>query len=249
MYAVQTTGTAPAPQEDPRGYIEASWDAFLELWPQILDAMHEAADIVATTEAGTFRHDTARTALENLRRLARIHTATVRKVEEYQGYLTLGRAGLGALPVAVLTAFSALALIIAWSFRQYQAQRDLLDMIQAGTLTPDEAARLQDTGPTPPTDILGGLGLGAGGLALLILAGLLLLKRWRDNPDLLVFHENPPDGVWSNRVYEVRYRHDENRENYKHTFRPGVRLQGLPDGSVRLFHPDRPLWRDFPEYD
>lgn len=244
MYATTTTagGSSTA---DPRGYIESVWGSYLALWPKILDAMHEAAELKATTPAGSLDHEAAGAALENLRRLAKLHTATVRKVEELGEYVTLGGAGLGAVPVAVLAAFSALAAVIAWSFRQYEAQRQVLDMIAAGTLTPDEAVRLQEAGPEPPTAVLGGLGIGVGGLALLALAAFLILNRWRDNPDLLVFHENPPDGVWSHRVYEVRYRHDDNRENYKHTFRPGVRLQGLPDGSVRLYHPSRPLWRDF----
>ena len=168
MYALDVTG-APSPEQDPQGYIEAVWGSYLALWPKILDAMHEAASVAAATQAGTLAHDTARTALANLQRLAKVHTATVRKVEEYQGYLNLGRAGLGSVPVVVLTAFAALAAIIAWSFREYEAQRDLLDMIEAGTLTPEQAAAIQDTGPAPPPAILGGLGMGAGGLALLAL--------------------------------------------------------------------------------
>jgi hypothetical protein len=56
--------------------------------------------------------------------------------------------------------------------------------------------------------------------------------------------------VMSHRVYEIRYKHVEaderGRRNFKHTFRPGVCAEMLPDGSVRLYHKDgKPLMRDY----
>jgi hypothetical protein len=67
-------------------------------------------------------------------------------------------------------------------------------------------------------------------------------------PGLTVF-TNPPEGegeVVSERVYEIRYRHIEDGANYKHSFRPGVCAELLPDGSVRLYHRDgKPLMREF----
>lgn len=64
---------------------------------------------------------------------------------------------------------------------------------------------------------------------------------------------NPSRGrgqVVSRRVYEVRYRHVQKdakgRRDFRHTFRPGVCAELLPDGSVRLYHKDgKPLMREY----
>lgn len=231
------------PEVDPVGYIKTVWADFVNLFPSILNQQHRAATYAATLPAGSVAQQAARAAVDALARLAKIHTATVRKVEEYGGYIGLS----GVLPVAIAAAFSALALIVVWSFREYEAQKQILDMIEAGTLTPEQATAVAEaTGPSPSLDIIGGLaGVGGVGVLLLVaLAVVLFARRWRPNPDLMVFRENPGE-VWSGRVYDLRYRHDEDGGDYIHDFRPGVHMEGLEDGSVRLFHPSRPLWRDF----
>lgn len=68
-------------------------------------------------------------------------------------------------------------------------------------------------------------------------------RRMRRNPETL------PTLVaiqQSKRVYEVAYKHIEDGEDYKHKFAPGVCMELLADGSVRLYREDgRPLYRDF----
>jgi hypothetical protein len=44
-------------------------------------------------------------------------------------------------------------------------------------------------------------------------------------------------------VSEVRYYRGGGR-HYRHRFKPGVRQEILADGSVRLYHPRRPVWAD-----
>lgn len=233
------------PQVDPVGYVKGVYDDFLNLFPAILNQLHRASTLAATLPPGSYAQQAARAAVDALAYLQRVHTATVRKIEEYGGYIGLS----GVLPVAVAAAFSALALVVVWSFREYEAQKQILDSIKAGTLTPEQAQAIATaTGPKPSTDILGSLADigGVGVLVILAVALLVFARNWRPNPDLLVFRENPTDpDIWSHRVYDLRYRHDEDGADYVHNFRPGVRMEALQDGSVRLFHANRRLWRDF----
>lgn len=59
---------------------------------------------------------------------------------------------------------------------------------------------------------------------------------------------NPPDGVagtLAERVYEIRYRHASDHKDYKHSFGPGVRITLLKDGRAVVWHPAKPVWKDF----
>lgn len=48
----------------------------------------------------------------------------------------------------------------------------------------------------------------------------------------------------SKRVYEVAYKHDDDGKDYKHDFGPGVCLELLSDGSIRIYSMSgKPLWR------
>ena len=50
----------------------------------------------------------------------------------------------------------------------------------------------------------------------------------------------------SERVYDVRYQHVDDGQDYVHDFGPGVELEALEDGSVELHHRDgHPLWETF----
>lgn len=89
----------------------------------------------------------------------------------------LGAAGvqLGVVPIAVLVLAGTVAALMAGVFFSYAKQRDLLDAIESGTLTPEEAARLR---PSPFGLELGGLGtLALIGGAVLILPKLLGRRR------------------------------------------------------------------------
>lgn len=224
---------------EPSAWIAAVWDSFVELWPKILGLQHAAAEIAATSAPGTVRHDTARAVVDGAAQLSRIHTATQRKVEEYTGYL-----GLGSAVVVGSLALAALALVVLWCFRRYDALNATLDAVQRGDITSSEAQSLLDSaGPLPDLSVVGA-GL-TGTVVGLLLAGALLWwwSRKRHNPDLVVL--NPPPGVWSHAVTRLEYVHDDDGEAYRHDFRPGVVMEGLEDGSVRLYNPDRPIWQEF----
>jgi hypothetical protein len=52
----------------------------------------------------------------------------------------------------------------------------------------------------------------------------------------------------SDRAVAIKYRHRKDGQYYEHTFRPGVRVGLLDDGSVKLTSAEgRRLWRDFPD--
>jgi hypothetical protein len=242
-----------APQTDAEasdaGYIRNTWRAYLELWPKILGLQHAAAEIAATTpDRSSDRYKTARAIVDGAAELARIHTATVRQVESYAGYL-----GLGAAPAAIpgALALAALVAVIAWSFRRYDALDATYAAIESGTVTADEATELLDeAGPMPDVGWLGGIStgvlLGAAavvGLLFYLGQGKRLAPR-APNPDLMLLGMNP-DPEWSSDVLQLDYVHGDNGQPYTHSFKPGVRMQALEDGSVRLYHPRRKIWKEF----
>lgn len=66
--------------------------------------------------------------------------------------------------------------------------------------------------------------------------------------------KNPPAVpvayVLSDRALEIAYTHAADGKDYQHTFRKGVRIQLLRDGSARLYRPDgRPVWKLFHDRD
>jgi hypothetical protein len=76
-------------------------------------------------------------------------------------------------------------------------------------------------------------------------------------PALTVFANRPrgkrrvrrrnPGAAWvlSRRVRMIEYDHTADGKVYRHTFRTGVMMDLLPDGSVRLYHEaGKPLWKD-----
>ena len=73
-------------------------------------------------------------------------------------------------------------------------------------------------------------------------------RRTRKNPSLVTF-ANPRARVTaqlSKRVYAVQYRHVEDGQDYEHTFKTGVCMELLSDGSVRIYsRSGKPLWGDF----
>ncbi|KKM21394.1 hypothetical protein LCGC14_1635880 [marine sediment metagenome] len=253
MYSFSpTTGPglqyAPPDETDNAGWIRANWRRYLELWPKILGVQHSAAVITATSDPSSSRHQEARLVVDAAAALGRIHTATVREVEKYSGYLGLGAVAI--VPAAL--ALAALVAIIAWSFRKYDALEVTLAAVEAGTITPGQAQELlEEAGPMPDIGVLGGI---TGGVLLgaAVAVGLLIyfgnlsgagISR-KKNPDLILLGMNP-DPIWSRDVLQLDYIHEENGQPYTHEFKPGVRMQSLEDGSVRLYHPRRRIWREF----
>jgi len=250
-----STGTVLS---DAAQWIREKWGVFVALEPEILNLQHRAAMAAAAAkQAGDeLRYDMGRVIITDLGELSKLHGKVVDKVTELSGYLGLNLGGyqLGAIavPVAVALTFATIATVMLWLMQRLDLQRRLVEGLEAGTLTHADLAALEDK--APGGDVLGTT-LGIGKLALVAFIGWLLLQalqqvpRLRSNPDLLVFHGNPPEleGAYiGENVYALTYQHADNSEPYVHNFRPGVEVWGNPDGSVTLSHPDhRRLWGDF----
>lgn len=240
-----TAASSTLDKLNPVPWIKGRWAAFVDLWPQILGLQHKAATLAATLPPGT-AHDAARSLVVAAGDLAKLQAATQRKVETVAGDLGLGAVALGA---ASIVALSALAAIMLYCFTRYAALQTTLHAIEAGTVTPEQAQNLPGAGgPLPDLSVLGGV---SGGLLLgaaAVLVGLFMLSRRRkENPSLVLFGANPqPEGVWSRRVLSLDYVHNDDGQAYTHSFRPDVSMQGLEDGSVRLFGRNgQRLWEDF----
>lgn len=49
----------------------------------------------------------------------------------------------------------------------------------------------------------------------------------------------------SHHVEKLWYVHDDDHRPYVHSFGAGVVMCAEPDGSIRLYHPSKRIWRDF----
>ena len=66
------------------------------------------------------------------------------------------------------------------------------------------------------------------------------LTRYNDNPTLAVLGPLNPAHIFGE-VKCVKYRHK--TEGYReHNFGTGTKIEALPDGSVRIFHPSKRVW-------
>lgn len=238
--------------EAAKQYLRARWTEFLALGPRIIDLQHEAALVAQRARA---RGDAAgeAAAKQEILRLGEMNKAHGWAIDTYN-LKEVGQAlGLGAVPVAGALAFSSIALVVLWAFRAYAASAEKLRLIEAGVLTPEQAAQL-DPGPSPQMLFRGATDLATlamWGLGLWLAFQLFTLyapgKRARSNPPLDVWNANPPE-VLGEEVYAVTYRHDEDGRDYIHEFGPDVELEALPDGSVLLSHRHGlRLWDDFEE--
>ncbi len=235
--------------EAAKAYLREKWAEFLSMGPRIIDLQHRAALVAgAARERGDFDGEAA--AKAEIAKLGELNKAHGWAVDTYQLESVGERLGLGAFPVvAGSLAFSGLAAVVVWAFRSFSYSERVLDLIETGQLTPEQAAAL-DAGPTPG-NVLGQVG----DLATLALWGVGLWLafqvfaayasvRPKRNPPLEVWHTNPPEG-WGE-VHDLTYRHEEDGEDYIHEFGPDVELEGQEDGTVLLVHADgKPLWADF----
>lgn len=231
-----------------RAYLRERWAEFLTLGPRIIDAQHEAALLAQRCrEAGDSKCEAE--AKDSIRSLGELNLAHGWAVHEYELERVGQWLGLGAIQFVPVAALTGLALVVLWAFRAYDAETEKLRLIEAGVLTPEQAAAL-DPGPAPGILFSGATDLGQlalAGAALWIVFQLVSAyapKRPRRNPALEV-HTNPP-GVIGDEVYSVTYRHADDGREYVHDFAPGVELEALPDGSVLISQRDGlPLWDDF----
>lgn len=85
--------------------------------------------------------------------------------------------------------------------------------------------------------------------------GKKVVRRMKGNPTLAILNPGgraarypggDPKLLQSDRVYEIRYRHADDKQDYKHEFAPGVVMYALESGAILLQRLDgQPLWKDF----
>jgi len=256
---------------DAIAYLRGKWSDFVNLYQRIIDAQHRAAVAARDAElrGDLVARDEARKIVHELADMQRKHDAAVRAMSGVadlvglQGYPR----GLGIVfTAAQITIITALALTVAWFFRAYAAEARKLDMIEAGTLTPAEAAAISASVGAAPGEVFGAVG-GIAKLALWGVLGFLALRAFqtfqslqpvgrrssgtRRNPPLVVFDHNPPTDdpdaeVFGEEVYGVWYRHADDGGNWFHEFGPGVEMLAHDDGSVSLQHSGgRRVWEEF----
>lgn len=264
MYAGGLSGIGDSVQEAVT-YLRAQWARFVGLYRNIIDAQHRAAVAAQAAELAGDQEgaDQARQVVRNLAELQKKHDAAVRTMDSVADLVGLsGYRGLGVVfTAAQITIITGLALTVAWFFRAYAAEARKLDMIEAGTLTAEQAAALNASVGAAPGDVLGSVRKLA---TFAMLAGVAFLglrafeaytsiaprRRARRNPPLVVFDRNPPtdDGpeVFGEQVYGVWYRHADGGGDWFHEFGPGVEMIANPDGTVSIEHAGgRRVWEEF----
>lgn len=242
-----------AAREDPEGFIRRNWERFRTLDREILDLQHRAARVAAAAgQSGDLeRQEQAKEVIRALGRLKQVHDRALNQILGIADFLGIETAGMGAVPVVAPALVTGLALVVLWAFRSYAAQERKLELIEQGTLTPEQAAALDPGGPPAQAAAVikevGGLvkWLAFGLLAWAVVDMLDFDLPWSRNPPLVVYG-NPPGGMIGSDVEAIYYRHSADGRRYVHDFEEsGVQMIGLPDGSVLLEHPEKPLWSDF----
>lgn len=263
MYAPQLAGIGDNVNEA-IAYLRSKWDDFLRLSPRIIDLQHRAAVLAAQArERGDLEeYAQARARVEDLAELQRKHDAAVRTMETVRDYVGLsGYRGLGAIPFAYVAVITGLALTVVWFFRAFDAQAEMLEAIERGDLTPEQAVAISQGVGAAPGQIVGGLANVAKYAAFAALAyfGLQALAAWqstrprpraRRNPPLMVLDRNPPGEhgatVFGEQVHAILYRHADDGGDWIHEFGPGVEMVAEPDGSVSISHRGgRRVWEEF----
>lgn len=139
-------------------WIRDRWNEFLGLYPSLLDLQHRAAVVAARAlqEGDQETHDLAKAAVQRLADVVRVHQAAVAKFEELGAMvpgLTQGLSGI-VVPLAAAAAVVALAATVAYVFSRESAEQRIVQMLEAGQLTTDEADRiLSQVGPAPGASI------------------------------------------------------------------------------------------------
>lgn len=146
-----TGGAGSTDEADKAGsYLSMYSRFFLSLEPKILEWQHRAA-IAAGKYKAEGRPELAELAKDVIRELGALNIAYGRARDDLVA-LIQKVPGLGApvlVPVAYAAAVITLAATVAAIFRKATAQEQMLEMLEAGTLTPEEAARLKIQGAAP----------------------------------------------------------------------------------------------------
>lgn len=253
-YANAGTVSIPSPQGwDPVQWLDQFWSFYVNLWPKMLDLEHQAAVLAATSPAGSAQHTLAMQAVKAVSQLMDIQTWVQKQAETYGLAPSTGTMGVVGLAIVGGTIAVTVAGLVWWSVLRYNALTQVVNGINAGTMTPSQGSALLSASGSPPG---WGAITGAGALLLLAAVGAVIwFHVHRSRPEVVVARENPwlmvanppedEDGTWSHEVLSLDYIHDDDGEAYRHAFRPGVRMQALPSGDVRLYHPHKRIWREF----
>lgn len=242
------TATNVAAQEEAGAlaYVREKWAAFEALSPKIIDLQHRAALAKQSYESmgRQTQADAARLLILQLAKLQQVHHAVLSWAEGAANAL-----GLGAVQIPLgVAGVTVAALLVAWIFRKYEAQEKALDLLESGVLTPEQFNQLDILDPPGIGADVAGIAGGIGKWALFIIIGLAVLEGMKrdaffKNPPLILMG-NPP-GPMSEDVAFIGYQHVEDGEWYLHEFEGGVHMDAMPDGTIRVSHPEKKVWKEF----
>jgi hypothetical protein len=162
-------------------YLRSRWGAFLDLEVGLLDLAHRAAVVSATLNArgDLVRAALAREAVERLAELRALHDRAVRMFDQVRDGIP-SLQGLGAVPfvpLALVGIVLALGAMVAFIFTRAGAEDRIVQLLEAGTLTPDQAERLlaEADQPSPGESFTSSIKWIMGGVL-----ALMLLKTVRE---------------------------------------------------------------------
>lgn len=236
----------PQDEEGALAWLRSRWASFEDLSRRIIDLQHRAAVASQTFEerGEATKAAAARMIIEELAKLQRVHHRILTWAEG-----SVSALGLGAVQIPLgIAGVTVVALLVSWAFRKFAIQERALDLLEEGSLTPEEFRELDILDPPGIGEEIGGVLGNVGWWALLIIGGLVLLEfskrgSFLPNPPVVLFG-NPP-GPMSQEVGGVWYQHLEDGEWYIHHFEGEVEMEALEDGTVLLSHPSREIWREF----
>lgn len=134
-------------------YIKGRWAAFVALERSLLDLAHRSAVVSAEAErrGDLVDHELARQSVARIVGLRSLHDRALRTFDGMRDAIPSFQ-GLGALavvPLALVGTVLALAAMVTFIFARVGAEERIVRLLEAGQLTPEEAARLLENADAP----------------------------------------------------------------------------------------------------
>lgn len=134
-------------------YLRGRWRAFVALERTMLDLAHRAAVAAAEAErrGDLVDHELARQSVARIAELRTLHDRALRMFDSVRDSIPPLQ-GLGQfplIPLALVGTVLALAAMVTFIFSRVGAEERIVRLLEAGQLTPEEAARLLEGADEP----------------------------------------------------------------------------------------------------
>lgn len=148
-------------------WIRSKWAEWENLSLEFPRLMHRAAEIAASSSDPETRQS-AKESIERIGKLWDLHAYATERVRSIAGLIPNGLGAVVLWPAAII----ALAVSVAWVITHYGAELRIVQMMEAGRLTPSEARQLLEEVEGEPLISAGGV------LSLPVLAAVGLGVWW-----------------------------------------------------------------------